>query len=78
MANGSAPPRQAKTAMLAEREAARLGQEARVAFERNAREMAEHERQLREAAAIAEREAALEVERKAARDARYAARKARK
>jgi hypothetical protein len=46
--------------------------------ERDAKLKAEREASEREAAADAERAAALEIERKKARDARYAARKARK
>jgi Family of unknown function (DUF6481) len=68
----------ARQARTAEKEAARRAEEAREAAERSAREAAEQEQRLREAAELAEREAALETERKAARDARYAARKARK
>jgi Family of unknown function (DUF6481) len=68
----------ARQARIAEREAARLAQEAREAAERHEREMAKQQQRVREAAEVAEREAALEIERKAARDARYAARKARK
>ncbi len=62
----------------AEREAARAEEQAREAAERAGREVAAQEQQAREAAETAEREAALEIERKAQRDARYAARKARK
>lgn len=66
-----------ETARL-EREAARKAQEAHEGVAREAREAAEQEQRAREAAEVQEREAALENERKAARDARYAARKARK
>ena len=75
---------EARDARIAERKAARLAEEARLAIER---EVAERERVIREkaekearekaAVEARERELALEVDRKAARDARYAARKAR-
>jgi hypothetical protein len=68
----------ARAARIAEREAARIAQEAREAAARAEHEMAEQEKLTRELAEKAERDAALEIERKAARDARYAARKARK
>ncbi len=64
----------ARAARVAEREAAHAAQAAQVAE----REAAIAAQAAREAAEATEREAALEVERKAARDARYAARKARK
>ena len=67
----------AREARMAEQEATRKVQDAHEAAEREARMMAERERQTLEAAEALEREAALEIERKAARDARYAARKAR-
>ncbi|TDX62096.1 hypothetical protein EDE12_1112 [Methylosinus sp. sav-2] len=71
----------AREARAEEREAARLAAEARAAEDRAARETAlkaeQAERDAR-AAEQAERDAASAAERKAARDARYAARKARK
>ncbi len=76
---------EARETRTAEREAARAEEQAREAAERAreaaervGRELAAQEQQAREAAETAEREAALEIERKAQRDARYAARKARK
>lgn len=63
----------AREARAAERKAAREAQKAAEIAEQAAREANE----AREAAERAEREVALEAERKAARDARYAARKAR-
>ena len=67
--------RQAERARVEEAEtAARTEREAREAADEAARE----EREAVAAAEAAEREAALGVERKAARDARYAARKARR
>ena len=68
----------AREARNSEREAARAELQAREAAERQARELADQDQQVREAAERAEREVTLESERKAARDARYAARKARK
>jgi membrane protein involved in colicin uptake len=72
----------AREARLAEREAAKLAEEVRETAEREARETAERELRLvqeaREVQEKAERQTALEAEQKAARDARYAARKARK
>ena len=65
----------------AEREAARLANEARSAEDQAAREIvlkAEQAERDVKAAEQAEREVASAAERKAARDARYAARKARK
>ena len=61
-------------ARLAERQKIAEARAARTA-EREAAKQAEAERRAAEAA---EREAAMEIERKAARDARYAARKARR
>lgn len=68
----------AREARAAQRKSDRAEREAREAAERTARELAAQEQQTREAAETAEREAALEIDRKAQRDARYAARKARK
>ena len=68
----------AREARTAEREAARIAQKARETAERSARETADKEQRVREDAELTQREAALKSERKAARDARYAARKARK
>jgi hypothetical protein len=79
----------AREARLAERKAARLAEEARIAAEREAEEVraaaerealqaAEREREAAAAIAKRDEEERLETERKAARDARYAARKARK
>ena len=75
----------AREARLAEREAARQAEEARLVAEQAAREadavQQAAEQAHRDATAQAEqveREKALEVERKAARDARYAARKKRR
>ena len=68
----------AREARKAEQETTRRVQDAHEAATRVARDMAEQEQRSLEAAEALEREAALEVERKAARDARYAARKARK
>lgn len=68
----------AREARAAERTAARLEKEARDAEEKRAREAAEAEQRDREITERIEREAALDLERKVARDARYAARKARK
>jgi Family of unknown function (DUF6481) len=71
----------ARDARAAEREGARLVNEARLAEDQAAREIvqkaaqAEHDAK---AATQAEREVASAAERKAARDARYAARKSRK
>jgi hypothetical protein len=64
----------AREARLAERKAAKEAESARVAEEKAARELAEIEAAKQEADALV----ALEAERKAARDARYAARKARR
>ena len=60
----------AREARLAEREAARKAEKAR--------EAAREEEAARQAAEQTDRDVALEAERKAARDARYAARKARR
>ena len=64
------------------RRAAKIAEQERIAAEEAARKAAEEAerraREEREAAEHAELEAMLEAERKAARDARYAARKARK
>ncbi len=64
------------------RRAAKIAEQERLAAEEAARKAAEEAerraREEREAAEQAELEAMLEAERKAARDARYAARKARK
>ena len=71
----------ARDVRAAEREAARLAAEARAAEDQAAREMvlkAEQAERDARAAEQAEREVASAAERKAARDARYAARKARK
>jgi hypothetical protein len=67
-----------REAQAAEQEATRRAKAETDAAEQNARETAQQEQRLREAAEAAQREAALETERKAARDARYAARKTRK
>ena len=71
----------ARDARAAEREAARLANEARSAEDQAAREIvvkAEQTERDAKTAEQAEREVASGAERKAARDARYAARKARK
>jgi Family of unknown function (DUF6481) len=72
----------ARDARLAEREAQRAAEKERIASEREARAMAEEAQRAIEAERVAAEKAAteaeLEVQRKAARDARYAARKARK
>lgn len=71
----------ARDLRIAEREAARLAKEARAAEDQAAREIAlkaEQAERDAKAAEQAEREVVSEAERKAARDARYAARKARK
>jgi Family of unknown function (DUF6481) len=68
----------AREARLAERAEARRADEARKAAEMAAAEAERIAREEREAIESAEREVALEAERKASRDARYAARKARK
>jgi hypothetical protein len=69
---------EAREARAAERQAARMAKEAREAAERQAREATEQEKRMREARERADQEKTLEAERKVARDARYAARKARK
>ena len=71
----------ARELRVAERKAAKLAEAAREAAEQAARAvalMAEQANRVVELAEQAAREVALEVERKAARDLRYAARKARK
>jgi hypothetical protein len=71
----------ARDVRAAEREAARLATEARAVEDQAAREMAlkvEQADRDAKAAEQAEQDAAAAAERKAARDARYAARKARK
>ena len=68
----------ARETRKAEQEATRRVQDAHEAAEREAREIAEQEQRNFEAVKALAREADLEIERKAARDARYAARKARK
>ena len=73
---------QAREARIAEREAAKEAREATERAEREAREAAERklreEKEAREREEAAEWKAALEEEKKKERDARYAARKARK
>jgi hypothetical protein len=76
---------EARDVRTADRKAAKEAEAARLALERAAAEEArlvalklEDERKVREREEQAEREVTLEVERKAARDARYAARKARR
>jgi hypothetical protein len=68
----------ARDARMAEREAKRVADDARMAAEREARAVEQVEQEERMAAEKAADGARLEAERKAARDARYAARKARK
>jgi hypothetical protein len=68
----------ARETRLAEREAEKRARLENEAIERAAREAAEKAETEREAAERVEREATQEAEQKAARDARYAARKARK
>lgn len=70
--------RVAREARTAERDRLRRENEARLEAERIAREKADKERKEREDLERIERELALEAARKAARDARYAARKAAK
>ena len=67
-----------RKALASEQEAAQNAKAEREAAERIAHEAAEQEQKDREAAERVERESTLKAERKAARDARYAARKARK
>jgi hypothetical protein len=70
----------ARAARVSERNAAKLAEKARMVAEKDAAAMAlaaEQEARKAEAAAQPARDLALAVERKAARDARYAARKAR-
>ena len=68
----------AREARLAEREAKRIADDARMAAEREARAAEQVEQDERMAAEKVASDARLEVDRKAARDARYAARKARR
>jgi hypothetical protein len=68
----------ARDARRAEREASRLADEARIAAERQALAAAAAEQEERDIAEKAASDAALQIQRKAARDVRYAARKARK
>jgi membrane protein involved in colicin uptake len=72
----------AREARQVEREATKLAERTREVAEREARETAERELRLvqdaRELLEGAERQATLKADQKAARDARYAARKARK
>lgn len=68
----------AREARIAEREAQRIAGNARIAAEREALAAEQAEQDKRAAVRKAENEVWLEAERKAARDARYAARKARK
>ncbi len=68
----------ARAARMAEREATRTAEEARTAAEREASHTAERERLEAEMVDAGTREADRLVQQKAARDARYAARKARK
>jgi hypothetical protein len=70
--------RAAQQAERAEEDAVRRAKEASAAAEHEARKKADEEQSAREADEALAREAALQVEQKAARDARYAARKARK
>ena len=67
-----------REAVRAEEQGREAAERAREAVKRAGRELAAQEQQARETAETAEREAALEIELKAQRDARYAARKARK
>ncbi len=68
----------ARDARLAERELKRVADEARIAAEREAHAAQEAENELRLATEKKANDVRLEAEQKAARDARYAARKARK
>jgi hypothetical protein len=68
----------AREARQAEKEAAKAAETAARAEQEALDRAAKAEREEREAVERIEREAALEIEKKAARDARYAARKARK
>jgi hypothetical protein len=68
----------ARDARAAERKAERLAESARSAAEREALAIKQVEQEVRTAAEKVASDVRLEVERKAARDARYAARKARK
>lgn len=68
----------ARDARIAEREAQRVAEGARVTAEREALVAEQAEQEKRAASEKVENDVKLEAERKAARDARYAARKARK
>ena len=68
---------EAREARRAEREASRLAEDARTAAERRAHEAAAAEQDAGAAAERAAHEAQLKIQSKVARDARYAARKAR-
>jgi len=68
---------EAREARRAEREASRLAEDSRIAAERSAHEAAVTEQDERAAAERAAHEATLKIQNKVARDARYAARKAR-
>jgi hypothetical protein len=67
----------ARDARVAEREAQRLAEDTRIAAEREALAAAQAEQEKHMSAEKEANAAKLEAERKAARDARYAARKAR-
>lgn len=69
---------EAREVRIAERKAAKLAEEARATAARIAEEKERAAREEREAAAALAKQIALEAEQKAARDARYAARKKRK
>ncbi len=68
----------ARDARIVDREAQRVAESARLAAERETLAAEQAEQEKRAAIEKIENEARLEAERKAARDARYAARKARK
>jgi len=68
----------ARDVRVAERKAQRLADNARITAEREAMAAEQADQEVRAAAEKVATDARLEVERKAARDARYAARKARK
>jgi uncharacterized protein YfiM (DUF2279 family) len=68
----------ARDARIAERKAQRLAENARIAAEREALAVEQAEQEARTAAEKLENDVRLEAGRKATRDARYAARKARK
>lgn len=68
----------ARDTRVAEREAKRVAEEARLATMQEASAADQAAREQRAATEKAENDARLEAERKSARDARYAARKARK